>query len=835
VLLMTELTGGRRSDEILEMLARSRFGAIAADRASRTVGDLQWRPAQVGSIQRDDQRATWHSGNVQAVLSDGQAVIAGAQSGGVWLINPIPSPSYRDGYRAIPLSDRWDTPDVRSLAYGPDGTQHVFVGCYKADSLFLIELQAVTGALVVKQSDLRIPLPLRTTVNAIVIIDDPRRVVIGTSNGVFWSDVPLATLDVDSYVWKQASGTPLGPCGSIARGPATSLAASVSEPTGLITVNPIDSSDPDRLFVGDWRDGTLAFEPASVPDIATSQVYGFVLASCLTARERIYATAMNDEAMIRCVLRSDDGGRGWSAVTIPENAGEQGYHNRAIAVSPYRPDVVALGWQAAGPFLSTDGGAQWTLLSGGTGFDANGLPCQGQPQGLHSDLHALCFPLNALQADHLVVASDGGVVATRDLGRCFDSQYNRGLAVLQFYGPGHIPSIGTLSVSSRFAGLLAGGTQDNGNITLHPDADAGPVWHRLVGGDGGMTRFVDALGALLHASNGEQHVRMTTWNEAARRFDGPGSVVSRDGDPGGLVATALEAVVEPAWRRGGQLLYACAGSANGDVHGLFADADGAHAAFLRIANVGHSVSAIASLSGAEILVGCSDGRIISLETMSGLWTEQAQDADAPDFGGVTRFEVLSKNLAYALKRGQLLRFNGQSWATLAAAQGWLIFTVERETGRLFAASDVDVFSSADGGQTWVDASVGLPACPHCTDLRIGSDADGGSTLYLTTYGRSVWRARITLPPDKGQIFDLPPQARELLLRFLEDGGGVVRLGEQLIGIAAQQPALDILVGLVIDQMARRMSPESSREIRLATLQQIERAISRAIGALASGQ
>src|SRR6185503_12046070 len=147
--------------------------------------------------------------------------------------------------------------------------------------------------------------------------------------------------------------------------------------------------------------------------------------------------------------------------------------------------------------------------------------------------------------------------------------------------------------SSRFPGLLAGGTQDNGNITLHPDADAGPVWHRLVGGDGGMTRFVDALGALLHTSNGEQRIRMTTWNETAHRFNGPGTVVLRDGDSDGLIPKALEAVAEPTWRRGGQLLYACAGSTSGDVHGLFADADGAHAAFLRIANVGQAVTAVA--------------------------------------------------------------------------------------------------------------------------------------------------------------------------------------------------------------------------------------------------
>ena len=826
---MTEVAGGLRSEAILRVLERARFSGIAAGRASRAIGDLEWHAAQAGAIARDDQRATWHSGRVQALLSDGNAVIAGAQTGGVWLINPIPSPSYRDGYRALALSDRWETPNVRSLAYGPDTTLYVFAGCGESDSLFLIELAAVTGALVVKRSDLMIALPYRTSVGAIAVLEHPRRIVIGTSAGAFWSDIPPAIDDVAAYAWHAAEGLPGGPCGAIARGPGTSLATSGSEPEDpMVVLNPTAPTVPDRLFVGDWQGDVLTFAPATVPEIAKTQISGFVIASCRAAPQRMYATAMDDAAMIRCVLRSDDGGHHWSAVAIPDNAGEQGYHNRTIAVSPYRPDVVAIGWQAAGPFLSTDGGGHWSFLSGGNGLDANGSPCPGGPQGLHSDVAALCFPVNSLQTDQLVIASDGGVVVTRDLGRCFDSQFNRGLAVLQFYGPGHQKFVGTLSVSSRFHGLVAGGTQDNGNITLHPDSDAGAVWHRLVGGDGGTTRFVDALGGLLHVSDGANQIRLTTWNEAAHRFNGAGIVVPRSGDPNGLTAAAFDAVVEPTWRRGGQLLYACAGTTKGEVYGLFADADASQAAFQRIAKVGTPVTAVGSLSGAEILVACGDGRILVVDTMTGLWREQPRDASAADSGGVSQIEILAHDVAYALKRGQLLRWNGQQWAALPAASTWIAFAADRTTGRLFACSNEDVLSSADGGQTWIDASVGLPVSPHCTDLRVGTDADGGSSLYLATYGRSVWRAKVTLPPDQGPTYELPPRARELLFRLIHDGGAVVRFGPQLVAIDAQQPARDVLAGLAIDQIARGMSPEAGRAVRRAALQQMEKAIARAL-------
>jgi hypothetical protein len=395
-----------------------------------------------------------------------------------------------------------------------------------------------------------------------------------------------------------------------------------------------------------------------------------------------------------------------------------------------------------------------------------------------------------------------------------------------------------LSVSSRFPGLLAGGTQDNGNVTLHPDADAGSVWHRLVGGDGGITRFVDPLGALLHVNNGEQHVRKTTWDEVKRCFKGAGSVIPKDGNAAGLEPTALEAVIAPTWRRQGQLLYACAGSSSGEVHGLFADADGANASFVRIATLPKSVTAVASLNGAEILAGLSDGRIVSIDTMSHLWTEQLQDTTVPNSGSVSRFEFVSSpllfsTLVYALKRGKLargrlLRYAGGTWTALREAGDWLTFTADPSSGRLFAASESDVFSSGDGGQTWKDASLGLPVCPYCTDLRIGADADGGSTLYLTTYGRSAWKAQITLPPDKGPNLELPPLAREILFGVIQDGGGVVRVGGRLVKIPPHQPAVDVLAGLAIDQIAQSMSPESAREIRRTTLQQMRNVIVRAL-------
>src|SRR5215467_13988186 len=100
---MPQHSGGLTAFGILARFDEARFAGAAAARASRSIGDLDWRPAQVASIAIDDQRATWHTGHIHAVVSDGNSVIAGSDAGGAWLINPIVEPTYRDGYRATPL------------------------------------------------------------------------------------------------------------------------------------------------------------------------------------------------------------------------------------------------------------------------------------------------------------------------------------------------------------------------------------------------------------------------------------------------------------------------------------------------------------------------------------------------------------------------------------------------------------------------------------------------------------------------------------------------------------------------------------------------------------
>ena len=279
-------------------------------------------------------------------------------------------------------------------------------------------------------------------------------------------------------------------------------------------------------------------------------------------------------------------------------------------------------------------------------------------------------------------------------------------------------------------------------------------------------------------------------------------------------------------------MFAATGSmGSGAIHGLFADdpandqPDASNAKLFRLGSVDGAVTAIASLDGASLLVGNDAGRIVSLDSASGAVSHYALPDQAD--GIVYRIEIFPAPIAagslpdnaFALVGGRILYFNGLFWSTTTGTD-WQTFAYDLLAGRLFAATDGDVFVSNDRGRTWLDASIGLPARPHCSDLRIAANGKGGRDLYLATYGHSVWRATIA---QRSKIFELPPEAVEILIGVIEDGGGLVRSGKRIIKLPPGPLLRDLLALLLVNDAAQSMSDESegnSRAVRRAALHEL---------------
>ena len=814
------------------------------------VTDPLWRPAQSYAIQRDGARQVWHAGHVSALLSDGTYVLAGTHTGGVWLLNPALQTSYSDGHRATALSNNWTKPDIMSLAYGLDGRTQVFVGCANTDRLYFLQLKPLVGEMSLDKTT-EIPLPFQGSVFGIAVVSDPLvairprvRLVLATSAGVWWADVPQFPDNSAGYAWQAAEGLPSNGC--------YSGVAPAGWTSGVITSQNVavaaygGASLASGIYLGAWVGSKLVFSPAAIEGVSAANMRRTSLASCVDYPNRLYAISAAADDTVLTVLGSD-GGAKWQPLGVPPTStytGDQGDWNQCIAVSPRNPDIVAFGWRAGGPFFWDKAAQSWKHPTTDVGKGDGAKP----DDNLHGDLHALYFARTSSAHDTLYVGCDGGITYTTDQGETYNSQFNRPLLNLQIYGittnlqtgatygantgPG-----GTLTASSRFPGLLACGTQDNGNLCLFPRQESGMAWRPLEGGDGGLCLFIDPLGALLQIANDDPLATLAFWNDSNQTFTAPEVVpVERTGT--GITPTGLTSLSEPALTSVG-LMFACAGDGSGNVYGLVSlpvviPEPVPHtkwvSTFRKIVNLGSEVVGLASLDGQTILAGTVDGRVVRITTASGSASNETLPSTFSQNVMVSRIELLeppfdfralssSKNRVFALRGNTILHYDGASWQSLPGWD-WLTFAVEPDSERLFAANEASVFEFSWDRGVWTPAATGLPVFAHCTDLRIADNADGGRDLFLATYGRSVWRTTITLRPSRRGQPDLPLLVAETLFGVLQDGGGVVRVGKHLLKIPPGPLAQDLLVGLAVYDFAQHMSAESRRSIQRTVLKEI---------------
>jgi hypothetical protein len=311
---------------------------------------------------------------------------------------------------------------------------------------------------------------------------------------------------------------------------------------------------------------------------------------------------------------------------------------------------------------------------------------------------------------------------------------------------------------------LSSGVHDNGNI--YSDLAAAAPWQQLEGGDGGWTAFVDDGGMLSNIMGQPVH---TARRQGTKLVDNgvPLIAVPPPGDPNGLNSPAGDVVRRPSFRNdAGQLMHAVAG-AGSNIYGLYADGNPQLTYHWELLGtlpqslaVSQGAGGLASHTGRTVFVGTTTGRIFALDTRRKSFVEitvvlPKPMPNQPQSGGNPhRIVTLSESVAFAILNGTnlnnnyVLRLDGLRWippisAGLPTDQFFYgiegVFQEDRQL--IFVATDDRVYMSEDGGGNWVQASGGLPRRPHCADLRVAIDIEQ-SWLYLSTFGRSVWRTRL---------------------------------------------------------------------------------------------
>ena len=454
--------------------------------------------------------------------------------------------------------------------------------------------------------------------------------------------------------------------------------------------------------------------------------------------QRLYAAVeKSTNRTVHGIYTSANGGGQWSAVPAGVSAGfcnpRQCNYNLVLAVAPGDASVFYAGgvqlFRYTG-FGNTFGGAPI------------GYGDTVTPNSIHVDFHALAFDA----AGRLWIGNDGGLYRRETNGSL--TNLNGGLGIVQFY-PG---------ISGKANERLFGGSQDNGMSAY----SGGLGWTNLLGADGGYTAVHPFDRSVIYGTTQQLAVYKSTDGGATMRYAGPncseawlGPLVNDDCPAVDAMQFITPFVMHPNPVRANWLF--------GGTTRLWRSKTGGRPWEQVSPQFSHTISAIAisARSMNTIYVGTANGAIrvttTGESTNAGDWTTASGlpgkfVTDIAIHDGVNDQEAYATVSGFGTGHVFKTTNRGVNWTDISGAGAGRLpdvpvnaIAIDRKTSpaTLYVAADVGVFSSTDGGVTWIDNSAGLPKVV-VTDLLL--DRSSG-LLVAATYGRGMFSSPLpTITP-----------------------------------------------------------------------------------------
>lgn len=423
----------------------------------------------------------------------------------------------------------------------------------------------------------------------------------------------------------------------------------------------------------------------------------------------------------------------------------QGWYDNVIAVDPVDPNRVWVG--GIDLFRSDDGGASWGIAS-------YWWAPPSDPHYAHADQHGIFFhpEYNGTTNRTMFVTNDGGIFRTNNAraatAKGFDApcdtdntqvtwtSLNNDYGVTQFYHGLPYPSGIT----------FVGGTQDNG--TLRGADNTGNNWSEVFGGDGGYVAVDPTRPDRFFVETTRLSLRRSV--NGGESFQGATSGINEAGNNFLFINPFFMDPTTPSrlWT-GGRFMWR-----TDDAGDSWSQANAGV--------LGGTVSAIAISESDPNYVLAGTGRRFPSDiggfihrTNQGLASDGSSvwPAVQPRTGFVSwlAFDPNNLNVAYATYS----TFGGTHvWKSTDSGATWFgidgtgvtaipdvpvhsIVVDPSDSHTLYVGTDIGVFVSQDGGQTWARENTGF-ANTVVESLAIGS-VGSRLNLFAFTHGRGAWR------------------------------------------------------------------------------------------------
>lgn len=445
------------------------------------------------------------------------------------------------------------------------------------------------------------------------------------------------------------------------------------------------------------------------------------------------------------IRKSVDGGLTWGAKLAGGGGfcGGQCVYDQPIAVSPADASRILIG----GAGNSTCSRVYCYSLNGGATFTAAGVG----DVGMHADAHAIAFA----PSDPTVVyeGNDGGIWRSNDSGQTFTSRNTTGFSATQFQ------SIDVHPLDPNFS---IGGTQDNGTNHYQPAA----TWNRIDFGDGGFAvidqNAPDNVNVRMYHTYFNQRnnlVAYATVSNTVAAFDGNWTVIGQNAN--GIAVAENPNFYAPLVRGPGNpnTIYYATDRLHRSADGGATNPVVSQAPIATSGGLGVPISAVAiAPSNDNIrLVALNNFSIWGTVTGSSVLTNMTQGGMPAHFIARLAIDPTNPDVAYACFGGFGLPAGQHVWKTTNLTTGtptWAAsgsglpdapanaFAIDpTNSSQLFVGTDVGVFSSSDGGSTWLPYNTGLPVVA-VFDMAIQPVA---RILRIATHGRGMWERNIDQP------------------------------------------------------------------------------------------